>query len=87
MKIYEFDAIIKKVDDMDAAYIEFPYDVRKEFGKGRVKVCALFDGVQYNGSLVRMRTECHFIGIRKDIRAFIHKQAGDSVHVCISERE
>lgn len=84
--IYEFDAIIKKNPDMDAAYIEFPYDVKKEFGKGRVKVTAYFDGVKYEGSLVRMKTECHIIGIRKDIRSMIKKQAGDLIHVKIMER-
>lgn len=86
-KIYEFDAEIKKVPDIDGAYIEFPYDVRVEFGKGRVKVEAEFDGVVYNGSLVRMQTACHIIGLRKDIRAAIGKQAGDTVHVKIKERE
>lgn len=30
-KIYEFEAIIKKVPDMDAAYIEIPFDVKAEF--------------------------------------------------------
>lgn len=87
MKVYEFDAIIKKVDGIDGAYIEFPYDVREEFNKGRVKVHATFDGHPYDGSLVRMKTECHIIGIRKDIRQAIQKQAGDSIHVTIKERE
>lgn len=86
-KIYEFDAEILKVPDIDGAYIEFPYDVRKEFGKGRVKVTAEFDGIKYNGSLVRMKTVKHIIGLRKDIRAAIGKQAGDFVHVKIKERE
>ena len=85
-KIYEFDAVIKKEPDIDGAYIEFPYDVRKEFGKGRVKVNAEFDGVFYQGSLVRMKIVNHIIGIRKDIRAAIGKQSGDTVHVKISER-
>lgn len=85
-KIYEFDAIILKVPDIDGVYIEFPYDVREEFGKGRVKVHATFDGEPYDGSLVRMKTPCHIIGIRKDIRAKIGKQAGDTVHVTIQER-
>ena len=86
-KVYEFDALILKVDGIDGAYIEFPYDVRKEFGKGRVKVHATFDGEPYNGSLVRMKTPGHIIGIRKDIRAKINKQCGDFVHVTIQERE
>jgi len=85
-KIYEFDAIIKKVPDIDGAYIEIPFDVRKEFGKGRVPVNATFDGVEYKGSLVRMKTECHIIGIRKDIRAKINKQAGDILKVTVKER-
>ena len=85
-KLYEFDAVIKKVPDLDGAYIEFPYDVRKEFGKGRVKVIASFDGVPYEGSLVVMKTPCHIIGIRKDIRQQINKQPGDTIHVTIRER-
>lgn len=86
-KLYEFDAVIKKVPDIDGAYIDFPYDVKKEFNKGRVKVTATFDGVVYHGSLVRMKTVNHIIGIRKDIRKLINKQAGDIVHVTIKERE
>ncbi len=84
-KLYSFEAVIRKVPDMDGAYIEFPYDVRAEFGKGRVKVLATFDDYPYRGSLVRMGTDCHIIGIRKDIRAAINKQPGDSVKVTIRE--
>lgn len=87
IKTYTFDAIIKKVPDIDGAYIEFPYDVREEFGKGRVKVSATFDGYPYDGSLVRMGTPGHIIGIRKDIRQKINKQPGDTIHVEIKERE
>lgn len=86
-KLYEFSAIIKKVPDIDGAYIEIPFDVKKEFGKGRVKVHATFDDVKYDGSLVRMKTPCHILGVRKDIRAQIGKQAGDTVYVTIRERE
>ncbi|MEG0451707.1 MAG: DUF1905 domain-containing protein [Coprobacillus sp.] len=86
-KVYEFDAVIQKVEGIDGAYIDFPYDVREEFHKGRVKVTATFDGIKYDGSLVRMKTIHHIIGIRKDIRAIIHKQPGDTIHVTIKERE
>ena len=85
-KIYEFDAELKKVPDIDGAYVEFPFDVRKEFGRGRVKVHATFDGVPYDGSLVRMKTPGHIIGVRKYIRECIGKQPGDTVHVTIRER-
>ncbi len=86
-KVYEFEAVIKKVEDIDGAYIEFPYNVKEEFNKGRVKVKATFDGVNYDGSLVRMKTVQHIIGIRKDIRKKIIKQAGDVIKVTIQERE
>ena len=86
-KTYEFTAEIKKVPDLDGAYIEFPYDVKEEFGKGRVPVTATFDGLAYDGSLVRMKTPCHIIGLRKDIRAAIGKQPGDTIQVTIQERD
>lgn len=91
-KIYEFEAEIKKVPDMDGAYVEFPYDIREEFGKGRVKVHATFDGEPYDGSIVNMGIKnadgsiCYIIGLRKDIRAKIGKQPGDRIKVAITER-
>ena len=85
-KTYEFDAEIKKVPDIDGAYVEIPFDVKAEFGKGRVPVSATFDGVPYDGSVVRMGTPCHIIGLRKDIRAKIGKQPGDKVRVTLRER-
>ena len=71
--VYEFDAVIRKVPDIDGAYVEFPHDVQALFGKGR-------------GSLVRMGTPGHILGMRKDIRAQIGKQPGDTVHVTVRER-
>jgi len=53
-KIYEFETVIHKVPDIDGEYVEFPYDVEDEFGKGRVKVHATFDGEPYDGSIVNM---------------------------------
>lgn len=84
MKIYEFDAVIKKHDSMDAAFIEFPYDVESEFGvKGQVKIKATFDGCEYRGSLAKMGYHCHVLGITQRIRKEINKQPGDLVHVVI----
>ncbi|GHT50500.1 hypothetical protein AGMMS49982_05930 [Bacteroidia bacterium] len=84
-KTYKFEAEIKKVPDIDGAYIEIPFDVKSEFGKGRVKVLATFDDEQYEGSLVKMGTPCHIIGIRKEIRKKINKQAGDVIRVTVRE--
>jgi hypothetical protein len=89
-KTYQFEAEIKKVPDMDGAYIEFPYDLKAEFGKGRLGVKAEFDGEPYTGSIVNMGIKnqngsiCYIIGIRKDIRAKIGKQAGDTIRVTIT---
>lgn len=68
------------------AYVEIPFDLKAEFGKGRVPVLATFDGEPYQGSLVRMETPGHIIGLRKDIRAKIGKQPGDTVRVTMTER-
>ena len=83
---YEFMAEIKKVPDIDGAYVEIPFDVKAAFGKGRVKVYATFDGEPYEGSIVRMGTPCHILGIRKDLRQKIGKQPGDTVAVTVKER-
>ena len=91
-KEYRFYAVIQKNPDMDAAYIIFPYDIREEFGKGRVKVLAAFDGVPYDGSIVNMGVKdadgniCYIIGITKAIRKRIGKSFGDTVEVTIRER-
>ena len=92
-KIYEYDAEIQSsVIGKGGAYVSFPYDVRVEFGKGRVKVYATFDGEPYNGSIVNMGVKnadgsvCYIIGILKDIRSKIGKQAGDMVKVTIREK-
>lgn len=53
-KVYEFQAVIEPVPEKGGAYVRFPYDIRKEFGKGRIKVQAEFDGVPYSGSIVNM---------------------------------
>lgn len=86
-KVYEFKAEIKKVPDIDGAYIEIPFDVKAEFGKGRVPVTDTFDEEPYEGSLVKMKTPCHIVGIRKEIRKKIGKQPGDMIQVTIQERE
>lgn len=85
-KIYEFNAVIRKVPDINGAYIEIPFDVKAEFGKGRVAVHVTFDEEPYDGQAVRMGTLCHIVGIRKDIRAKIGKEPGDTVHVTLQER-
>ena len=85
MKTYEFDAIYKKVTDLNAGYIEIPFDVEIEFGAKRVKVLAHLDGVPYRGSLVRMETSCHILGIPKVIRQQIGRSFGETIHVVLQQ--
>ena len=92
-KTYEFEAKIHSSSiGKGGAYVQFPYDLRAEFGKGRLKVHATFDGEPYDGSIVNMGVKnpdgsvCYIIGILKNIRAKIGKQPGDTVAVTIRER-
>lgn len=86
-KQYAFDAVIQKEPDHGGAYVEIPFDVKEAFGKSRVPVHASFDGAPYDGSLVKMGTDCHLLGVRKDIQAQIGKRPGDTVHVTLRERQ
>ena len=87
---YIFDAVLCDVPDKGGAYVVFPWNVREEFGKGRVKVHAEFDGVPYDGSIVNMGVKdeageiCFIIGVLKAIRQAIGKQPGDTVRVTVS---
>ena len=90
MKQYEFDAVIHVDPESGGAYVAFPFDLRAEFGKRRLKVHAEFDGIPYNGSIVNMGVKnadgsiCYVIGILKAIRNRLGKGDGDSVHVVIT---
>ena len=76
-KVYEFQAVMLPVSDKGGAYIIFPNDIRQEFGKGRVKVHATFDGHPYDGSIVNMGMKdevgniCYILGIQKTISAAV----------------
>ena len=94
MKDYKFESQIYASEvGKGGAYIIFPYDIREEFGKGRVKVRATFDGVDYQGSIVNMGVKnedgsiCYILGIRKDIRKKIEKDIGDTVSVRVFPME
>ncbi|MCL2382745.1 MAG: DUF1905 domain-containing protein [Oscillospiraceae bacterium] len=90
--LFEFEGVIKKVPDMDGAYVEVPIDIRKEYGKGKLKVTAIFDGICYDGSIVNMGVKnqdgsiCYIIGITKSIREQIDKKPGDTVKVVVKDR-
>ena len=92
-KQYEYDAVIHADPDSGGAYVIFPWDIRQEFGQGRMKVHARFDGVPYDGSIVNMGVRnpdgsvCYVIGVLKSIRETLRKNDGDTVHVLIEKRD
>ena len=88
---YEYDAVLRAMSE-GGAYVAFPWDIRQEFGAGRVKVHAEFDGIPYDGSIVNMGVKnadgsvCYIIGVLKSIRTALKKGDGDAIHVVITER-
>jgi len=81
-----FTAEILQNGDMDAAYIEVPYDIKAIYGKGRLLVHATFDNEPYDGQVVKMGAPCYIIGVTKAVRNKIGKSFGDEIAVTIRER-
>jgi hypothetical protein len=83
----EFTGIIKQNGSMNAAFVEFPFSTEELFGKkGQVKIKALFDDrVEYQGSLAKMKSDCHILGLTQDIRKQLGKTFGDEVLVSLIE--
>ncbi len=65
------------------AFVEVPFDVEEAFGSKRPKVKAMIEGIPYRSTLMRMGTECHSLGILKEIREQSGKTFGDEVTVTI----
>ena len=88
MQKYEYDEILHETGE-GGAYVIFPWNIRDEFGKGRIRVHALFDGIPYDGSVVNMGVRypdgsvCYIIGVTKAIRRQAGKKDGDMIHVII----
>lgn len=81
MSVKRFKAELLQNNNMNAGYIEIPFDVEKEYGAKRVKVKAVLNGIEYRGSIVRMGMPCHMLGIPKDIRSKMGVNFGDMIEV------
>ena len=83
----QFTAIIQQNGEMNASFVEFPFSTVELFDKkGQVKIKALFDDkVEYRGSLVKMKSDCHILGLTQEIRKQLNKTFGDSVSVSLME--
>ncbi|MHC1685064.1 MAG: DUF1905 domain-containing protein [Clostridiaceae bacterium] len=82
--VHQFNAIIKQHENLNASYIEPPFDIKEVFGAKRVKVKATFDGIEYRGSIVSMGG-CYMLGLTQEIRNKIGKGFGDEVFVTIEK--
>lgn len=85
--LLSFKAIIKQNGEMNAAFVEFPFSTEKIFNKkGKVKIKATFDGkIEYRGSLAKMKSDCHILGLTLEIRKQLGKTFGDEVSVSVIE--
>ncbi|ROI01342.1 MULTISPECIES: YdeI/OmpD-associated family protein [unclassified Chryseobacterium] len=83
----EFTAVIKQNGTMNAAFVEFPFSTEAVFGKkGLVKIKAVFDNsVEYRGSLAKMKSDCHLLGLTQEVRKQLGKTFGDEVSVSLIE--
>lgn len=83
----EFKAIIQQNGEINAAFVEFPFSTEELFNKkGQVKIKAVFDGkVEYRGSLAKMKSDCHILGLTQEIRKQLGKTFGDEVSVSLIE--
>lgn len=84
MKEYRFIATLEDAGG-GGVFVTFPYDVKKEFGKGRVPISCTFDGEPYRGTMVKYGTPHHIIIMLKAIREKLNKKAGDTVDVWLVE--
>lgn len=80
-----FKAKLIKVADMNATYVNIPFDVEKTYGKkGQVKVKANIEGIEYRGSIAKMQKDApHILVITQAIRKQINKSAGDEVKISL----
>jgi len=82
-----FNGIIEQHGEINVAFIKFPFSTEELFGKkGQVKIKVLFDGkVEYRGSLAKMKSDFHMLGLTQEVRKQLGKSFGDEVSVKLWE--
>lgn len=89
---YEYDTALHELPKKGGVYVAFPWDLKVETGKGRMKVHAEFNGMPYDGRIVNMGLKnpdgsvCYIIGVLKSIRTQLGIHDGSTVHVVITEQ-
>lgn len=82
-----FEGIIEQHGEINAAFIRFPFSTEELFGKkGQVKIKVLLDEkIEYRGSLAKMKSDCHLLGLTQEVRKKLNKTFGESVSVKLWE--
>lgn len=82
-----FSGEIKQHQNINAAYVDFPFSTEDLFGKkGQVKVKVIVDNkVEFRSSLANMGGGCHRVGLTQSIRKTLGKTFGDIVEITLSE--
>lgn len=82
-----FKAMIQQNGEMNAAFVEFPFSTEELFSKkGQIKIKAVFDEkVEYRGSLTKMKSDCHILGLTQEVRKQLGKTFGDEISVSLIE--
>ncbi len=84
-KPIKFKAVIQEAAvGTGGAFVLFPFDVEKTFGKkGRIPITATIEGEPYRGSLVKYGHPQHIFPVLKAIREKLGKKIGDTIEVII----
>ena len=84
-KTIKFTAVIQASEvGAGGAYVLFPFDVEKTFGKkGRIPITSTIEGEPYRGSLVKYGHPQHMFPVLKAIREKLGKKIGDTIEVII----
>ena len=82
-----FVEVIQQHSDINAAFVPVPFSVEDVFGKkGQVKIKVLLDDkVEYRGSLAKMKSDFHLLGLTQEVRKQLGKTFGDQISVKLWE--